>query len=210
MKKLSIVAFVLVTTCFTVTRPAMAAPEAPVVKKSETATKTKGLWMEFQLGAWAGFSGMMVVGTARGFGLGYKFVRVVVAAEIGLSWSRFDSEGPSTSWEYQSFGVTVVPQVKVTVLEHGPVSLYVLGGCGVGFSRWKFPSSGDQLNVGWSVVADVGFGVRYHLHPRFALGVELALDGTYSHQDERYEGDHAESNGWSAGIHGAMTASVVF
>ena len=180
-------------------------------KTTETAATSRGLWLEFKIGSSIGYAGNMVVlGTSPGFLMGYKLGRVTVGAEVSVGYSGSQSEGSSAGFEYRSVGFTVIPQVQVNLVQRGPFAVYLVGGAGVSLGWNSYPGMDDYESRSTGVLVHVGFGVRYYLHPRFALGLEVAADGRWFRTRTDFAGATERSVSWGATARGAFTAAVVF
>lgn len=213
MKKLVLVS-VLTAACLAVhVRVARAETGEATAKKSSPPALTKGLWMEFKLGQQIGYAGYMVMmGSSPGFILGYKLGRVVIGGEVGIWWakSRYDPGGASPAYESEVVTVRVTPLVQVHLLQRGPVALYVSAAAGFGYSWSRYPAGVEQRSNGYTALVDLGFGVRYFLHPRVALGAELGVNGSYTHEVSMADGVRSTGDAWGVGLHGAITVAVVF
>jgi hypothetical protein len=189
----------------------MSETNTPTVR-SDASVRSKGLWLEFKLNQGLGFGMGYYVHyvPSPGFVVGYKWNRLILGVEMGASFFINDNTNDS-GFPPDAKGVQfrLLPVLQFLVFNKGPVSLYVQTGAGVAYGRSK-DKLADYRTESLVVLITGGFGVRYFLHPRFALGGEFGVSATHNRVEVRLQSQDSRTEGWGANIYGALTAATVF
>jgi hypothetical protein len=180
--------------------------------RSDASVRSKGLWLEFKLNQGLGFGMGYFVHyvPSPGFMIGYKWNRLVLGVEMGASfYINENSDDSGFPQDEKGVQFRILPVLQLLVYNKGPVSLYVQTGAGVAYGRSKNPTSNFRTES-LVVLMTGGFGVRYFLHPRFALGGEFGASATRNRTEIKIQSNDSRTKGWGANIYGALTAAVVF
>lgn len=195
--------------------PALAPPAAhdntAIRKNVRTAATSQGLFLEFKLGSSIGYSAnVFIIGVSPAFIIGYKLGRLVLGAELGAGMSESKQEYPDSTYKNRSFGFSVVPLLQYSIVQNGPFALYLAGGAGLVMGFSKYPDFDNYKSRSTGLLIHLGFGVRYFLHPRFAVGLEMSADANYFRAKGESDTESDKFKHWSVGLRGALTVAVVF
>jgi hypothetical protein len=152
--------------------------------------KERGLVFELKLGGQVTmmnpYDGVLDAGVqtsqsfTSNFMVGYKFKRFV--AGLGMDFNRFSIHQNLNGTEDDTnlTGLTFIPTFQFHLLEKKPLALYLAAGFHVGFALWKDTNDNTDDNTDITLIGfHLGVGMRYFLHPRFAIGIEGGFKGLW-------------------------------
>ena len=164
---------------------ALLASAATGARAEEGLPKESGVVMEVRLGTTFSVNNLFfLIGGLQGslFG-GYKVGRIVFG--VGIDLFRV-SQNIGSGADSRSQSATIVsfePGVRVSLLSSSDqrVELYGEFGFGIGhqFSDQTPPPPNQPSNSNYLIQYQVGPGLRYWLHPSFAMGLLAALRGSF-------------------------------
>jgi len=127
----------------------------------------------------AGLAYSGTTGTLQGgFLLGYKIDRVIVGA--GLNLSRFantQSNGAGGTLTTSDTLVEIVPGLQVALARSADARVELFGGLDLGFGHVFVGGGSETANFTFRFA--VGPGIRYWVHPQFAIAALTALEGRF-------------------------------
>lgn len=176
----------------------------------------RGIWIEtkFRLGAMMTTSDLGLGLYMPGIVLGYKMNRMVVGVGVDVGGWQMDNEegGSNQTDKMRLFGFILSPIIQYHMLQKGPVLLYAQAQMGYGIGRSKDSSGGYVEKSLMHILAiNAAVGIRYFLHPRFAIGTEFGTLVQVMWIKEKETGEPDDKAEMVMGsVYGALSAAVVF
>jgi len=172
----------------TATAPPTSAPAAvaPAASSGPAATtpatggpKANGLVLQVKFGAnlFAGMGGSISsLGTlAGGLLVGYKLGRLTFGLGLELAYGG-GKDGASDAKASESL-MLFEPTLEYYLAISNPLALYLSVGIHAGFYKHHWDPGDDSTDT--AIGFHGGVGMRYFMHPRFAIGVEGGLRGVW-------------------------------
>ncbi len=178
--------------------------------------KAKGLVFQFKLGGNL-YTAMGVGGFDSGwfnggFMVGYKLNRLVFG--LGLELTYGDHRYKTMSVGGLTDAVDTVslmlfsPTVEYYLLVSSPLALYLSVGFHVGFLNAHSDPGEDSTDP--ALGFQTGVGMRFFLHPRFAIGVEGGLRGAWILVENDDNTDDDDESLGTMSIYGAVVLTAIW
>jgi hypothetical protein len=113
-----------------------------------------------------------------GFHLGYKIDRVIVGAGIDLARIGTSTTQGSSSSSSSDTLVEIVPGIQVALARSADARVELYGGLDLGFGHVFVEGGTEPSNFAFRFA--VGPGVRYWVHPQFAIAALTGLEGRFA------------------------------
>jgi hypothetical protein len=172
---------------------------------------SRGLVFQLRLGG----NLLTFVGTALGswlngsFLIGYKTGKLTIGLGLEMSYAADDLPNADPDpIESSTALVLFQPTLEYYLANKGPLAVYLGTGLHVGFVHGHVDPGKDETDT--MVGFHAGVGMRYFMHPRFALGLEGGLRGVWVLFD--YGDDNAEDDNRVGllSIYGAATLTAIW
>jgi hypothetical protein len=194
--------------------PATTAPATGGPKQNGLVFQLKfgGNFMNIDVGGVMGGSPMIGGWLNGGFMFGYKMGRLTLGLGIELAYGdhrykTFSGTGMIDAVDSTAL-VLFSPTIEFYLLMANPLALYLTAGIHAGFLN-QHNDPGDDYTDG-AMGFHAGFGMRFFLHPRFALGVEGGFRGVWIFAKHDNATDDDDDTWGSMSFYGALVLTAIW
>jgi len=197
--------------------PATPAPAAtPAATLATGGPKKNGFVFQFQfggtlytaLGSGVGGGGWM----NGGFLFGYKINRLVLGLGLELGYGEHRYKTMSGGGLVDAIDATSLmlfsPTVEYYLAISNPLALYLTLGLNVGFVNVHSDPGRDYTDTALGFHG--GLGMRFFLHPRFAIGVEGGLRGVWVLVENDEDTDDDDETYGTMSLYGAVLLTAIW
>lgn len=189
-------------------------PGAMHVATDGAGAKARGLYFEVGLGGqmtlYGGY-GVPAQQLGGSFLIGYKLNRLIFG--LGLEYSHM-AEYENAAGDKEHFVLNAMlfqPTIQFHIVESNPLALFLTTGIHLGFAI--FDETGTSIDDDTTITLlgfHLGVGIRYFLHPRFAIGIEGGFRGLWVLSKYDPPGGEYKTTNAVGGLYGRIGFAAVW